>query len=194
MEGDGEVLLLELKEDHLYEIVLTTKGGLYRYQLKDVIRVVGFEGETPLIKFAYRANLITNICGTHITNEEILSAARSMEKDFGLELVDYTLYPDTNPEDQHVVMFMEFADEIDDDTEAKMKDSLNDHIRKGNSSYNRSQTNKEMNKAELRLLKKNTFYDLRQEKIAAGASSNQLKDKRVIEDEKTLAYFNSHVL
>ena len=41
----------ELEEHVQYRVVLTTGGGLYRYQLGDAIEVVGFENQCPLIPF-----------------------------------------------------------------------------------------------------------------------------------------------
>ncbi len=185
------LLMSELEIGKLYEIVVTTKAGLYRYQLRDVVRVVGYEGETPLIQFAYRANLVTNICGTHITNDDLMRSVKDMEKDFKLNLIDYTLYPNMTADNPHVKLFIEFDNDLDDDTISRMKDSVNDYIRRYNTAYIQAQDVGQLKKAELHLLKKNTFYNLRKEQIAKGASANQLKVKRIIEDEKSLAYFRS---
>ena len=41
----------ELVEGCDYYVLLTTSGGLYRYDIQDVVRCVGFEGEAPLVEF-----------------------------------------------------------------------------------------------------------------------------------------------
>ena len=41
----------ELIEGRNYFIVLTTAGGLYRYQISDLVRCVGYHGKAPLIEF-----------------------------------------------------------------------------------------------------------------------------------------------
>ncbi|HKY06900.1 MAG TPA: GH3 auxin-responsive promoter family protein, partial [Candidatus Binatia bacterium] len=41
----------ELQEGSSYYPILTTPGGLYRYDINDVVRVAGFYNRTPLIEF-----------------------------------------------------------------------------------------------------------------------------------------------
>ena len=44
----------QVKLGGLYEIVLTTMGGLTRFRFGDVIKVVGFRNQLPLVEFQYR--------------------------------------------------------------------------------------------------------------------------------------------
>jgi hypothetical protein len=41
----------ELKEGEVYSVIVTTGGGLYRYQLGDLVRVTGFIGGAPALRF-----------------------------------------------------------------------------------------------------------------------------------------------
>ncbi len=41
----------ELVEGRNYFILLTTAGGLYRYQIHDLVRCVGYHGKAPLLEF-----------------------------------------------------------------------------------------------------------------------------------------------
>ena len=41
----------ELKPDRNYFILLTTSGGLYRYDIHDMVRCTGFIGEMPVLRF-----------------------------------------------------------------------------------------------------------------------------------------------
>ncbi len=46
----------ELQSDTDYEVVLTTSGGLWRYRLHDIVRVIGWEQQTPRLRFMGRAD------------------------------------------------------------------------------------------------------------------------------------------
>lgn len=46
-----------------YELIVTNFSGLYRYRLLDVVEVVGFYGEAPIIRFQFRKNIAVNIAG-----------------------------------------------------------------------------------------------------------------------------------
>lgn len=52
-DAESEKLSLahELKEGQVYSVVVTTGGGLYRYELGDLVRVTGFIGEAPTLRF-----------------------------------------------------------------------------------------------------------------------------------------------
>ena len=53
----------ELETGGKYRAVLTTGGGLYRYRLGDVVEVVGFENQCPLLRFIGRMDRVTDLVG-----------------------------------------------------------------------------------------------------------------------------------
>jgi hypothetical protein len=69
-EGDqtntvaGDTLLAdELEAGRRYCVVMTTSGGLYRYQLHDEVEVVDFENECPLIRFLGKSDRGCDLVG-----------------------------------------------------------------------------------------------------------------------------------
>lgn len=46
-----------------YEVVVTNFSGLYRYCMGDIVRVVGFDAQTPILEFETRRSLSLNIAG-----------------------------------------------------------------------------------------------------------------------------------
>jgi GH3 auxin-responsive promoter len=53
----------QLEAGRRYEVIVTTGGGLYRYQLRDVIEVTGFENQCPLIRLIGRADRVSDLVG-----------------------------------------------------------------------------------------------------------------------------------
>jgi hypothetical protein len=53
----------ELEEGGRYRVVLTTGGGLYRYQLRDEVEVAGFENQAPLLRFLGKADRVSDLVG-----------------------------------------------------------------------------------------------------------------------------------
>lgn len=45
---------LQVKEGYNYELVITNPSCLYRYRFGDVVQVVGFHNECPIVEFKYR--------------------------------------------------------------------------------------------------------------------------------------------
>lgn len=57
------LLVDEITIGEIYKVIITTGGGLYRYDLGDLIKVVGRVAETPLIEFIGKAGHISDLCG-----------------------------------------------------------------------------------------------------------------------------------
>ena len=60
----------ELEQGRTYSVLLSTSGGLLRYQLGDLVRVDGFVHATPALRFLGRADAVCDLVG------EKLSATR----------------------------------------------------------------------------------------------------------------------
>lgn len=53
----------ELEVGQSYEVVLSTSGGLLRYRIGDLVRVDGFLGATPCVRFVGRADRVSDLVG-----------------------------------------------------------------------------------------------------------------------------------
>lgn len=74
---DGRVVgMEELKTGGQYELVLTTFSGLYRYTMTDIITVVSFIGEAPVVEVSGRFKNLLNVAGEKI-DEPTMRAAIS---------------------------------------------------------------------------------------------------------------------
>ncbi len=62
-------LLHELEIDETYEIIISQKGGLYRYQIGDRIRVTHFYKKTPCLEFIGRTEEISDLVGEKLNSE-----------------------------------------------------------------------------------------------------------------------------
>lgn len=57
----------ELMDGALYDVVVTTGGGLWRYRLNDRVRVEGFLGQTPSIRFVGKSGNISDLFGEKLS-------------------------------------------------------------------------------------------------------------------------------
>ena len=64
----------ELEQGSSYYLVVTTPGGLYRYDINDVVRVAGFFNRTPLIEFVRKGRDVTNITGEKLHVNQVIEA------------------------------------------------------------------------------------------------------------------------
>ncbi|NQU24643.1 MAG: GH3 auxin-responsive promoter family protein [Candidatus Nealsonbacteria bacterium] len=78
LSGCQTLLAHELEQGGRYGVILTTGGGLYRYYLGDLIEVVGFDGQLPLLRFVAKEDDVSDVAGeklhaAHV--ERVLEAA-----------------------------------------------------------------------------------------------------------------------
>jgi hypothetical protein len=83
----------ELQEGTEYFILLTTSSGLYRYNIRDVVRCTGFYGTTPLLEFRHKGAHISSITGEKLSESQVVEAVNTAVQGTGLKLNLFTLTP-----------------------------------------------------------------------------------------------------
>ena len=83
----------ELEEGREYFILLTTSSGLYRYNIQDVVRCVGFLGSSPILEFRHKGAHISSITGEKIAESQVVESVRNACNLTGLSPQIYTLTP-----------------------------------------------------------------------------------------------------
>ena len=83
----------EVAEGEEYFILLTTAAGFYRYDISDCIRVVGFEGQAPVIEFLHKGEHVGSIAGEKITEHQVVLAFERASADVGVDVAEFVLAP-----------------------------------------------------------------------------------------------------
>lgn len=102
----------ELSAGAEYSVVLTTSGGLYRYRLRDRVRVTGFERECPLLRFVGKEAHVSDHFGEKL-NEIHVRAALEMNAKFAMVACEgnaYVLFAETAEDD---VQLQSVAERLD---------------------------------------------------------------------------------
>ena len=76
-----------------YFLVLTTTGGLFRYHLGDLVKVVDRMGPTPVLEFLNRGEHVSNLTGEKITEFQVTIAVNGVLGRLGLGVRNYCLAP-----------------------------------------------------------------------------------------------------
>ena len=84
----------ELIEGQQYKVIVTTGGGLYRYQTQDVVTIVGIINETPLIRFCGRADQTTDLVGEKLGHIFVEEAVRDALTESNMRNAPALLVPD----------------------------------------------------------------------------------------------------
>lgn len=91
---DPTVLLAhELKEGEQYLILLTTASGLYRYNIRDVVRCRGFHGQTPILEFLHKGAHMSNLTGEKLSESHVVAAVAEARRNIEIDHGDFTISP-----------------------------------------------------------------------------------------------------
>jgi hypothetical protein len=66
----------QLEMGKRYTVIATTGGGLYRYQLQDLVEVTGFENQCPLLRFVGRADRGCDLVGEKLREPHVQEVLR----------------------------------------------------------------------------------------------------------------------
>ena len=70
LDEAGHILELhELKADQTYELVLSQRGGLYRYKIGDRVKVIGKYHRTPTLEFVGRGLQVSDLVGEKLHSD-----------------------------------------------------------------------------------------------------------------------------
>lgn len=113
--GRDSLTVDEVEIGQTYEVALTTSGGLYRYRLRDLVRVEGFYRSTPMLRFIGRADCASDVAGEKLTPAFVESVLRRASERTGIrapfamlapswgEPPRYQMYVDASPADALVL-------------------------------------------------------------------------------------------
>lgn len=184
------VLFDEVQEGKDYELVITNQSGFYRYRMGDVIRVIGFYNESPMVTFKYRKKNIVSIAGEKFTEDHLLSAVRSFERKTGINVIDFCMYPDRDAEPGRYVVLLEPEEVVPKERYEECQAIMSEELTRASTSYAHYVAGGNMGEPKLIFLQKETFQFQREMKMyEMGINENQLKPVRMLDKPELIQFF-----
>jgi hypothetical protein len=97
----------ELEADRDYYILLTTSGGLYRYNIHDVVRCVGYQGQAPMLEFLNKGKNFSNLSGEKLSEHQVIRAVKSTLDELSLPVDFFLLAPVMETQPGYVLLLEE---------------------------------------------------------------------------------------
>ncbi|KAF8694375.1 hypothetical protein HU200_038299 [Digitaria exilis] len=173
--------LTEVNIGKIYEVVLTTFGGLYRYRLGDVVKVVGFHNSTPELKFVCRRSLVLSINIDKNTEKDLQLAVEEAGKLLEpeeLEIVDFTSSVEKSSDPGRYVIYWELSSDASEDVLGSCANCMDLAFVDGG--YVGSRKVGSIGPLELRILKKGTFKEILHHFLGLGGNVSQFKMPRFV--------------
>ncbi|KAG6332157.1 hypothetical protein ID866_6929 [Astraeus odoratus] len=177
-----------------YELVLTTRNGMWRYRQGDVVEIAGFDPNDgmPVVRYVERRSGITWLAGVLLTEENITSAISATQEVLGV-LGEFTVVNDDRNGNPSLGYLVEIDGELDpkaDDAPARLLTELC----RIDEEFKTSVDIGRMGKPTIRVLKQGTFREYRQWRVEVIKSgSGQVKVPVVMWDKTAMEWVTERV-
>ncbi|HIA53340.1 MAG TPA: hypothetical protein EYN91_14840, partial [Candidatus Melainabacteria bacterium] len=172
--GNKKALLChELEVGREYYILFTTSGGLYRYHINDIVKVVGWYNRTPLIEFLHKGGNISSFTGEKLTESQVTDAMLAAQKELNFKARFFTLIPVFRPE-PHYELYLEFdGPAISDET--LLASAFDRHLSRLNIEYEAKRESHRLADIKVVRLPADSYERLRKELVGQGVPDAQIK-------------------
>lgn len=191
-------LISELEVGGRYEIVATNRAGLYRYRTSDVIEVVGWHKQCPMIEFRHRANVLMNFNAEMMTESTAFNALQAATADLGTQLVDYSIRPGSETFPPHYCFYVEVADSIGSDGATKLQAALETHLGRENPRYEDRVTMGRLQPCQVRVVAPGGFQRFESalclQAQERGISAVQIKVPRLLKTDELVEMLDRELL
>lgn len=190
--GDDFSKILTLDQVEIgkeYELILTNTSGLYRYRMKDVMRVVGKYKNAPTMLFSYRRDQTISIMGEKTTEKALTAAIQKTADELGFTLVDFSVYADVEASPMRYQYFVEIENLPANVSPKIIRATLDEYLAEVNPSMGEKIRAKICGGTRLNFLEPEAYRLYRDMMTARGAAAIQIKPVHIIANERQRKFF-----
>lgn len=164
----------KLEKGKRYYIIFTTAGGLYRYNIDDIIKVVSFYNDTPVIEFIQKGKNVSSATGEKLYEAQIIDAIRKAKEALGVDVeffcacLEWQIPPSYS-------FLVEFTQEHDASKKKRFLVHVEDNLGKINIEYKAKRSSQRLGSPKLKILEKGSFERFRRARLAVLQHDSQFK-------------------
>lgn len=185
VEQPKTLLATEVRAGERYRILTTSYGGFYRYDIGDVVEVLGFYEQAPLIVFRHRCGGLISSTTEKTTEFHATQVMRSLQQEF-LPLEDFCITLSKNDFPARYLVNIELAPGATLSDPQEFLTSFDCKLQEINTHYAISRRDA-IPPPRLRILTTGSFSILRQRQLQQGIPDSQLKFPHISEDRGFLS-------
>ncbi|MBD1911346.1 MULTISPECIES: GH3 auxin-responsive promoter family protein [unclassified Leptolyngbya] len=176
----------EVKVGDRYRIAVTTYSGFYRYDIGDVVEVVGFYEQTPLIVFRHRHGGLLSSTTEKTTEFHVTQVMQQLQHEFHVHLDDFCVTLSDQEFPARYLVNIELVEGQQLEQPMAFIQRFEYWMREFNNPYGTVREG-QVPPPRLRILAPGSFTKVRQRHIERGMFDSQLKIPHISEDRHLLA-------
>lgn len=177
----------EIAKGKSYELVLTTLSGLYRYRIGDVVEVAGFRGESPVVRFRYRKDLMISLLDERMDAMQLENAVRLFSDRTGIPADNYCVAGNYDGSLPGYILYLE----TDDRLPARASAMMDQCLCESSLGYRGIRTMHELDSAKVFSVRRGTFSDYQRFCQGEGMRMEQSKLIRVLKGKSQIEFFRA---
>lgn len=186
-----ELLTVEdLEVGERYTVYVTTMGGLYRYDMKDVIEVVDMYENTPVIRFVRKTKGVVSFTGEKLSETHVLKAAEATFDMDSNSAHFIALVGDGNAKPPHYTAVVEFARSPAGGSTRELLEAFERALRDSNIEYQSKRDSMRLGPPTLFIAEKGAYNRFRRRQVEGGRTDAQFKLLRLTDDTSLLEEFS----
>jgi hypothetical protein len=173
----------QLESNERYYVLLTTSAGLYRYNLNDLVRVVDYHHNTPVIQFVRKGQGISSITGEKLAESQVTGALMRALQRSGAEIAHFTACVEWG-EPPRYQFFVEAAAPLSQEQRLGFLDAMERALCEENVEYEAKRDSQRLGYPALKIVAPGTYDRYRAGRAAQGAAEAQIKIPNLSPDLK----------
>jgi hypothetical protein len=186
-EQPKTLLATEVKVGERYRLLTTNYSGFYRYDIGDVVEVVGFYNTAPLIVFRYRSGGTLSATTEKTTEYHATQVMQSLQQEYGGLLEDFCITLSESITSPCYLINIELLPGKTLENPQVFLESCDRQLCQANASYALKRPSKYVPDPRLHILAPGSFAILRQRYLEKGIPDSQLKFPHISQDREFLA-------
>jgi len=156
-----------------YHVLITTTGGLYRYDINDIIEVVDRWHGTPVVVFRRKGRGMTNLTGEKVCVNHLIEAIGKAAESTGLHASHFKA--ETDVAASRYIFKVEFEQPPSEDIARKFLAAMDDALGECNLEWKSKRASKRLHEPVLQVMKPGWYERGKQQLVADGKRLFQTK-------------------
>lgn len=181
----------EVEVGRRYFVYVTTLGGLYRYDMNDIIEVVGTYERTPVIRFVQKGKGVVSFTGEKLTESHVLAAVEKTLQPLRGEYDFIAAVGEMAGSRPRYVFLIEFDKPPSDREGHALVARLDQELRSQNAEYATKRDSQRLSPPVIRAVRRGQFEEYRKRMITRGRHDGQFKILRITPDASFASEFEA---
>jgi hypothetical protein len=164
----------QLEPNREYFIYFTTSAGLYRYDISDLVRVVDFYHQTPVIQFVRKGQGISSITGEKLTESQVTAALMEVVESRPFDIRHFTACVEWGAPPRYA-FYAEVGESMTPPACRAFLGKMDRALCAQNLEYESKRESQRLGPPVLKHVAPGSYHAFRQRRVAEGAPEAQVK-------------------